>query len=413
MTDVATDSRPGRGALTDGAALSTSAVITGAVGLVCWLIAAATLPQAAVGASSAFVSGFMLVAGVSQLNVGLGALRWLPQAGRLTGKIVLRAYLLVAGVAAIGSVVFLLLPAGKFVLHVGGPALFVLASVCWALFQLQDYMLAALGKAWWVPMFNGAFGAVRVAALPALGIALGALGVLVSWIAPTAAMMLVAIAAITHLVLRRGPAEPAILPQPPEVLSYLGPTYLAALGTTLLYNSVPLMVVSIHGTAVGATFFVVWTAVNAVDYAINGFVNSLVLRGSRSPAELPAVLRVVAVKLLPVVTAGAVAGALLAPFLLGLFGHAYAAQGTGALRFLLLGMVIRTVVALAVGVRLAAGRGLAAAIVQASSTVLVLSAVLLAPGSTGLVGPAVGFLAAQVVVAAAVGPGLFRMVVTS
>lgn len=409
MTEVS--ARPGRAALTDGAALSTSAVITGVVGLFCWVIAAATLPQAAVGAASAFVSGFMLVAGIAQLNLGLGALRWLPQAGRQTGPLVLRAYLLVAAVAAAAAVIFLLLPAGKVVLHVGGPLLFVVASVCWALFQLQDYMLAALGKAWWVPMFNGAFGVVRVAALPALGITLGALGVLVSWIVPTAAMMLVAIVAITRLAVKH--SGPATLPQPQQVASYLGPTYLATLGTTLLYNSVPLLVVSTHGTAVGATFFVIWTGVNAVDYAINGFVNSLVLRGSRRPEELPAVLRTVAVKLLPVVVVGAVVGALLAPFLLGLFGHAYAAQGTEALRVLLLGMVIRTVVALSVGVRLAAGRGLAAAVVQVSSTVLVLSAVLLAPGSTGLVGPAIGFLGAQVVVAAVVGPGLFRMVVKS
>jgi hypothetical protein len=404
-----TTTAPGRAALTDGAALSTSAVITGVVGLFCWLVAAATLPQAAVGASSSFVSGFMLVAGVAQLNIGLGALRWLPHAGRLTGWIVLRAYLLVAGTAAVGAVVFLLLPADAVALYVGGPALFVVASVCWALFQLQDYMLAALGKAWWVPMFNGAFGAVRVAALPALGIALGALGVLVSWIAPTAMMMVVAVVAITHLAVKR--TGPPTLPAPHQVLSYLGPTYLATLGTTLLYNSVPLLVVADHGTAVGATFFVIWTGVNAVDYAINGFVNSLVLRGSRRPEELPTVLRTVAVKLLPIVAGGAVVGAVLAPFLLGLFGHAYAAQGTDALRLLLLGLMVRTVVALAVGVRLAAGRGLAAAIVQLSTTVLVLAAVLLGPDEIGLDGPAIGFLVAQVAVAAVVGPGLFRMVV--
>lgn len=407
MTATATPT--GRAALNDGAALSTSAVITGVVGLFCWLVAAATLPQAAVGASSAFVSGFMLVAGIAQLNLGLGALRWLPQAGRQTGWIVLRAYLLVASVAAMGAVVFLLLPADAVVLHVGGPALFVVASVCWALFQLQDYMLAALGKAWWVPMFNGTFGIVRVAALPALGIALGALGVLVSWIAPTAVMMIVAIVAITRLSVRR--TGPSTLPAPQQVLSYLGPTYLATLGTTLLCNSVPLLVVGMHGTAVGATFFVIWTGVNAVDYAINGFVNSLVLRGSRRPEELPAALRTVAVKLLPIVAGGAIVGAVLAPYLLGMFGHAYAAQGTQALRLLLVGMMVRTVVALAVGVRLASGRGLAAAIVQASTTVLVLSAVLLAPDEMGLTGPAIGFLVAQIVVAAAVGPGLFRMVV--
>ncbi|MGA8113758.1 MAG: hypothetical protein WCA46_08865, partial [Actinocatenispora sp.] len=73
----APSSRAGRKALTDGTALSGSAVITGVIGLLCWVVAAATLPQSAVGAASAFVSGFLLVAGLAQLSIGLGVLRWL------------------------------------------------------------------------------------------------------------------------------------------------------------------------------------------------------------------------------------------------------------------------------------------------------------------------------------------------
>jgi O-antigen/teichoic acid export membrane protein len=411
-TDVLTPEQAGgRAALRDGTALSVSAMLTGVVGLVCWVVAAALLPQEAVGGAAAFVSGFILVAGIAQLNIGLGMLRWLPGAGNRTGALVLRGYAVVAGVAVAGALVFLALPAGDVIRHAApdaGQALFVGACLCWALFQLQDPVLAALGRAWWVPMFNGAYGAIRVITLPLLGSAFGALGVLISWIAPTAATMAAAGLVITMLVLRRNRSEPAELPSRREVLTFLGPTYLASLATTLLYNSVPLLVVHYYGTALGATFFVIWTGVNAADYAISGFVNSLVLRGSAQPGALPEILRAVASRLSIAVFSGVAAGIALAPLLLGLFGQSYADQGGAALRVLLAGMAIRLVVALGIGLRLAEGDGRGAAAIQMSSTVLVLLGVVCAPVSAGLTGPALGFLLAQAVVAAAVWPALAR-----
>ena len=404
-------------ALRDGTALSLSALLTGLVGLACWVIAAATLPQDTVGAASGFVSGFILVAGIAQLNVGLGMLRWLPRAGRRAGTLVLRGYLVVGAAAGAGAVVFPLLPAGA-VVEGAGPGLFVVASVCWALFQLQDSVLAALGRAWWVPMINGAYVLARVVALPALGSALGALGVLLSWIAPTAAAMVSAAVVITVLVARRGGAgaggrdAAAGLPPVREVVSFLGPTYLASLGTTLLYNSVPLLVIHGHGTTLGATFFVIWTGINAADYAISGFVNSLVLRGSAQPHALGEIVGAVARRLAALVLPAAAGGIVFAPLVLRLFGPAYAEQGAAALRVLLLGMVVRVVVALAVGVRLARGDGRSAAAIQLSSTALVLLGVLLAPPGAGLVWPAAGFVLAQAAVATVIGaavlPGVLR-----
>ncbi|WP_026361598.1 hypothetical protein [Amycolatopsis nigrescens] len=405
-----------RRVLGDGTALSLSAAVTGLAGLLCWIVAAATLPQDAVGRASAFVSGFILVAGIAQLNAGLGILRWLPRAGARTGLLVGRAYLVVAVAATVAALVFLLLPAGDVVGHGMGGAgalLFVPASVCWALFQLQDYVLAALGRAWWVPMFNGAFGLARVLALPVLGAALGTFGVLVSWIAPTVLFTVFAGVLILVLVRQRTVRAvqagiPAELPGRREVLSFLGPTYLATIGTAVLYNSVPLLVIGHYGPALGATFFVIWTGLNAADYAVNGFVNSMVLRGSADPAARPSILRLVGKRLAVLVPAGAAAGAVLAPVLLGLFGHAYAEQGTAALRVLLAGLVLRVLVALGVAVRLMAGDGKGAGAIQASSAVLVLLGVLLAPAGAALLGPALGYLLAQCLVLVVVLPGLIR-----
>jgi O-antigen/teichoic acid export membrane protein len=398
-----------RRALGAGMALSLSAVITGVAGLVCWVVAAGTLPQEAVGRAASFVSGFVLVAGIAQLNVGLGLLRWLPGAGGRTGWLVGRGYLLVGLAAAVGGVVFVLLPVGRAAAPGMLALLFVVASVCWALFQLQDYVLAALGRVWWVPLFNGAFGLVRVAVLPVLGAALGALGVLTSWAAPTVVCAAVAGVLIT-LMARRKRAEPvpADLPDRRTVVSFLGPTYLATIGTTVLYNVVPLIVTARFGPASGAVFFVVWNGLTATDYAINGFVNSMVLRGSGDPEARPAILRAVGKRLGLLVGSGVVVGLALAPLLLGLFGPGYAEEGSGALRILLAGLVARTVVALGVAIRLMDGDGMGAARIQLSCTALVVGGVLLVPTGVHLQGPALGFVLAQVLVGALVVPSLVR-----
>ncbi|MFI5613733.1 hypothetical protein [Amycolatopsis sp. NPDC051903] len=397
-----------RRALGAGMALSLSAVITGVAGLVCWVVAAATLPQDAVGRAAGFVSGFVLVAGIAQLNVGLGLLRWLPAAGAESGRLVGRGYLLVASTAVVGGLVFVLLPVGRQTAPGPLALLFIAASVCWAVFQLQDYVLAALGRVWWVPLFNGAFGLARVAVLPVLGAALGTVGVLTSWTAPTVVCAAIA-GALVVVLARRKRAEPgADLPDRRTVVAFLAPTYLATIGTTVLYNVVPLIVTTRLGPASGAVFFVVWNGLTATDYAINGFVNSMVLRGSGDAAARPVILRAVAGRLGLLVGAGAVIGISLAPLLLGLFGSGYAEEGSGALRVLLAGLVARVVVALGVATRLMDGDGMGAARIQLAGTTLVVGGVLLAPASAGLPGPALGFVLAQVLVGALVAPSLVR-----
>jgi len=61
-----------------------------------------------------------------------------------------------------------------------------------------------------------------------------------------------------------------------------------------------------------------------------------------------------------------------------------------------------------VGVRLMDGDGKGAAVIQLSGTALVLAGVVLAPGEAGLLGPAIGFVIAQSLVAAVVVAGLVR-----
>src|SRR5205823_8387381 len=105
-------------------------------------------------------------------------------------------------------------------------------------------------------------------------------GIVLSWTIPAALAAGVISVIVLRAALRRREVEAGRLPDRGELTRLLGPTYLATIGQSLLYYLLPLIVTSRVGTADGAVFFVVWTAVTALDVAATGFVNSLVVRVS-------------------------------------------------------------------------------------------------------------------------------------
>ena len=68
-----------KSALSDGLALSISGAVGSVAGLISWILAARLMPQEAVGYASAFVSAFLLVAGVAQLNLDSAMMLWMPR----------------------------------------------------------------------------------------------------------------------------------------------------------------------------------------------------------------------------------------------------------------------------------------------------------------------------------------------
>lgn len=388
-------SEPGGGMFADGLALSASAAISAVAGMVGWILAARLLPATAVGHTSAFVSGMLLVAGVAELGLGPAVLRWLPRAGDQTRRLLNRTYLAVVLGALAGATVFVLVPTGAEVVAKvsGGAWLFLLAAVAWTLFQFQDAVLTGLGRATWVPVENGLFGLARLVVLLALAPLAGAAGLLASWIGPTVAAVL----AVTALLLRRVtvPQVPGELPDRREVVRLLGPTYPGTVCIVVLYNLVPLIVLHRFGAEANAVFFVVWTAVNALDLAASVFVNPLVVRLSAEPGHAGALVRNAAGKLAAVFLPALAVGVLLAGVMLTIFGGEYT-SGAGLLRVLLVAQAPRLVVLVGVAVHLGQGRGTGVAALHATTaaTAVVLAFVLPSEFAFG-----VGMLVAQGVLA--------------
>ncbi len=396
----------------EGIALSISSAFGALAGLASWLIAARLLPQAEVGLAAAVVSAFILIAGIAQLSLGLGLIRWLPVAGRHAPPLVWRSLLSIMPLAAVMGMGYALFvpdlastaagPEGPQAL---GVCLFALAAAGWGVFVVHDYILVAIGKPWWTVWRNGLFAVVRITLLVVLGSALGAQGVVLSWVGPI--VVWIAVGSVVLLVAVRGFAHRSgggVMPCRSDVVGFLAPTAVAQIGYTVLLNQVPVVVILRFGPEAGAAFFIAWQATVVLETAAAYFMNSLSATWAREPhraAELTSSSRRRLLKIfLPLLAAGA----LLAGPGLSVFGSGYAAAAD-VLRLLMLGLAFRLVVVHELGIRTASGRAMAYARLHTASNLLVLVAALLVPASTevppdgvgaALMPVALGYVAVQV-----------------
>jgi O-antigen/teichoic acid export membrane protein len=415
MTTATVSPQMGSVMVRDGNAMMLGAGLTAAVGLVAWVVAARVLPRAEVGRAAVFVSGFMLVASLGDLGLDRALMRWVPRAGEHRGRLLARCYGVVIAASFAAALVVLLLPTGAAIRASAGSgpilasALFVGASMSWALFQFQDPVLVCLGRARWVPWENVSISVARVAVLAVAGPVFGVGGVLLSWVAPGAAGVLV-ISALVRRVLtgEQAPAAPGgsgALPRRREVLGLLAPVYLARSCSAIVVSLVPLIVTGRFGPAAGAVFFVAWMAGNTADYAAIGFAQSVTVRIAHEPERAWPLAVLGCRRAAAVLVPALLAGALIAGPLLSVFGAAYAQLGAGLLRLVLLGCVPRLFTTLVLALNVARGRGWTAGVLEVASAASVVGIAAVA-GSLTEIGA--GFAAAQFAVAAGAAVALLR-----
>ena len=344
----------------DGIALSVSAALSAVAGMVSWIIAARLTDRATVGEVSAFVSAFLLVAGLTEFNLGVAILRWVPHAGKRTATVVVRCLVVACGACLVAAPIYLLVPGSGVILSAAGggvvaAVLFVLATAGWGALHLSDFAFVALRRPWWAVVRNLVLGAGRIAAMLVLGAGVSAPALVLAWAGPVVAIAVLSGAAVVVLAARRGRnARAARLPGRREVLGFLGPTWIGTLGQTVLYAQVPLVVTFRFGPETGGGFFIVWQAITVVDVVATYFVSSLAGSVARDPARARVLSRTALRRLLLLFLPALAIGALLATPLLAVFGPAYTDQA-GALRVLLAAAAVRLVTLHMLGVRQAIG----------------------------------------------------------
>lgn len=397
-----------------GLSLVMSSVVASALGFLFWLLAARQYDSADLGVGSAVITAMILLADVSHLGLRTGLVRFVPTAGPDTRALIARSYGMSMAVAGLGAVVFVLglgwwMPELAVLRSWGFGLLFVAATMCWVVFQLEDSVLLALRLAHWVPVENGVFGALKIVLLfPLAGLAgqSAQLGVYLAWSLPVFAVVAVVTVAVASAVARIETAQAAAGTRRPgglrgllamqlpmrQVLSYSLVDWAATMSRSAVIGVLPMLVLATRGGSVAAYWSIAWTIAFSV-YMLSANVGDALLAEASYDQDnvdrhtLQSGLLSMAISA-PVVVVAIVA----TPWVLRAFGQEYSEGASTALRLLLLGSIPNVVTRTYVGRLRAEGRMAAVFAYEATISVGVLLLGWALLHAMGIAGVAVAWL---------------------
>lgn len=396
----------------NGYALMLGSMITSALSVVYWTVAARYYEPEVVGLTSTLISAVTLFAGITTLSLPSALIRFTPTAGRITGRWILLAYLATLVATIVLTPLFGLI-ASRWLeeLHflVGDfrwQLSLIAVTAIWALFSLQDYALTGLRQAIWMPVEN------TIVALAKLGLLFGWAGTYPVWgiLAAWALPMLLSLVPVNYFIFyhfapqqaQRAKEESGARPQPlmaKAVVRYcLGnfPGSLMFLGYTML---LPLLVANLAGVRATAYFYMPWMLATGLQVIAQSLTTSLTVEGAHDERRLAIYCYRVLKQLLLLLTLTVAALLVGAPLLLSLFGADYAAEGSTLLRLLALALLPNVLMVLYLGVARVRNQTTGIIGVQAMLCTLLLGLSYWLLPSLGLVGVGWATLIAQSCVA--------------
>ena len=394
----------------NGYALVASSALTSALGLVFWLLAARAYPAATVGLNAALISAMTLLADLAQLDLKSALNRFLPTAGSATARLTARVYVLVLVLSAVAAAIFLAgagwwSPALAF-LNRGDALWFVVATMAWTIFVLQDSVLAGIRQAALVPVENLVFAVAKIGLLVAFAGVAPQLGVFLAWTLPVVLMvgplnLLIFRRLIpAHVRATRGRAYAA---STRSMARYLAGDYAGYAFWSATVGLLPLVVLHLAGPEATASYFVAWSIAYGLYLVSSGMGQSLLAEGALDLAGLRGHVRRTLCETLAIVIPGAAVIVLLAPVVLRLIGAGYLEETIETLRWLALSAVPYVVVLVHVNAARAARRMRAVVVTYASLCGLVVATGLPLLVVHGIEGLGWAWMIAQSVVATVIG----------
>lgn len=394
----------------NGYALIVSAGASSMLGIVYWVFAARYYAAEVVGLNAAALSAMGFLAGISELSLPGALIRFVPRAGKATGRFVGVAYLISVLAAALATVVFFL------GLDVWSPALgflkanstimvwFLVATMAWTVFDLQDSALTGLRQAIWVPIENTAFAVTKLLLLVLLMTRLPAAGILVSW----SVSLILTLIPVNLLIFRyllpqhiaetQARAEPLV---PRQIAAYAAGNYLGALFSLSTAMLLPIIVTQVAGARTTAFFYQPWTISNSLLLIAFNMTRSLTVEAAVDESKLGRYGYQTLIHTARLVVPLVVLIIVGAPIILGIFGRSYAAEGTMLLRLLALATLPNIVNVLYLSVARVQRRMIRVVAIQGALCMLILSLSFLLIGKYGILGVGVACLVSQSLVAIA------------
>jgi O-antigen/teichoic acid export membrane protein len=329
-------------------ALMLSAGVTSALGLVYWVVAARYYSSETVGRNSALLSAMTLLSGLSQLNLRSFLTRFIGRAGRGTRRLVLGTYAACSATTLLVCAIFVWnigwwSPGLSFIAT--SPSLeagFVVATLAWGIFVLQDSTLTGLRQAFWVPVENGVFAVGKLVLLVLVASSIPDYGIFVSWTIP----LVLSLLPVNLLIFGRlvpnheaATAGHSLDMTVPQVVRFVGTDYVGGLFSLVATAWLPIIVHDTVGGMMTAYFYQPWLIAASLQIVAVNLAASMTVEAAADESKVwayaRAVLRQAAMLLLP--TVGVVL--LGAPWILWVFGPDYAREGSTLLRLLALAVL--------------------------------------------------------------------------
>ena len=326
--------------------------ISSILGLLYWILAPRFYSREAVGFNAAVVSIMILIAGISQLNLMSALVRFIPNAGSKTAHLTAYSYLISMLLALVASAVFIVLCAQWTALDFLGSdskfaILFILATMAWTVFNLQDGVLSGLRAAVWVPVDNIGYGIAKIALMIFLAPLNPRLGIFASWIVPTVLLL----PPINLLIFRRliprhiqATKDRASPLRWREISRYVGSNYLSSLFALASSRLLPVLVVAVVGATGGAYFYPAWAIADSLRLVTAQMATSLTVEGAIDDLNVTVDGSAFLLLLFGLFVPLVVVLVLAAPFILRLSGQDYVVKAVDVLRLLSIAVIPSLVV---------------------------------------------------------------------
>ncbi len=390
-------------------ALMLSHALTSGLGVIYWAVAARLYRPDEVGTDAALISVILFVTGISQLNLRVALTRLVPESGSKARSLVVSAYAvsgLVTVIVSLGFVVLFgatIIPGFSLLDDAPVATVFVLGSIAWTVFNLQDGVFSGLRRAGWIPLENGLYGLAKMVLLIVLALLAVRNGVLYAFFLP----MAIAVVVVNVLLFRR------LLPQHElaaggqtlsmnlgRLVRFVSGDYVASLFTLAYVTLLPILVLVRLGPEAGAHFYIVWVIVSSLVLVPQSVAVSMTVETVTAAGDTMQQARHALKHMMRITFPLVIAVALAAPFVLAVFGEDYAKEGTDSLRLFALGVIPSAITALAMAHARVTGRSGDLIIIQAVLAALIFGITYPLLESLGITGVAIGWLAGQTVVAA-------------
>lgn len=405
-----------RDLLLNAGSLIGTTVITAGLGFVYWWLAARQFPQAAVGFASALIAAMGLLGSLGMLGLGTLLIGELPRRPG-QGTALITTALLVAGAAS--AMLGLLFVAVAPLISVefapltgsaGAALLFPAGVALTAVSLVLDQALIGLMRGGLQLWRNALFAVLKLALLLPLGLWAAQSGGLLIY-ATWAAGNLLSLAAVAWLV-RRDLRQVAprsrwgLLRELPHTALWHHALNLALQMPGL---ALPILVTILLSAELNATFYMCWLTLHLVFAIPYTLTTVLFAAGAADPSAFAQKARLT----LSLATALGVTMSIVvwvgAEWIMGIFGAAYAEQGSWALRIMALGVFPLIIKDHFVAVSRVNGTIPRTAVVAALGSLLELGAAAAGAYANGLTGLAVGFVLALCLEAAYMARTVYRV----